>query len=226
MERWHQGTRTRKRVQVSFEVFDILYRDGRSLMREPLYRRKMHLNDTVEPNALVHVCHYEEGEGIALFDAARDLGLEGIVAKDKQSVYQPGKRSRHWLKIKHSRTANLVIAGYTFGGGARKELFGSLLLGAYDGGKMWYVGSVGGGFSKQDLEFTYAAITQLHTDESPFVEDPRVEKLLFWCEPVLAVQVNYGEFTEQRHLRFPIFSALRPDVDPHDCTLEAIGEGL
>jgi ATP-dependent DNA ligase len=91
---------------------------------------------------------------------------------------------------------------------------------------MWYVGSVGGGFSKQDLEFTYAAITQLHTDESPFVEDPRVEKLLFWCEPVLAVQVNYGEFTEQRHLRFPIFSALRPDVDPHDCTLEAIGEGL
>ena len=222
MERWHQGKLSRKPVPVSFEVFDILYRDGRSLMREPLYRRKAHLNDCVDPNEIVHVCHFEEGEGIALFEAARELGLEGIVAKDKRSLYQPGKRSRQWLKVKHSRSANLVVGGYTFGGGSHKELFGSLLLGAYDGDKLRYVGSVGGGFTKQDLELTYATIGQLHTAESPFVDAPKVEKFLFWCEPALAVQVNYGEFTVQRHLRFPIFSALRPDVDPHDCTLRAI----
>ena len=225
MERWHQGKLSRRPVPVNFEVFDILYRDGRSLMKEPLHRRKTHLNDTLNPNALVHVCHYEEGEGIALFEAARDLGLEGIVAKDKQSGYQPGKRSRHWLKIKHSRTANLVVGGYTFGGGARKELFGSLLLGAYDGGKLRYVGSVGGGFSKQDLEIAYGAVSQLHADRSPFSDDPKVEKFLYWCEPVLVVQVNYGEFTEQRHLRFPIFSALRPDVAPRDCTIATIRDG-
>lgn len=228
MERWHQGTSyplrgaARKPVPVTFEVFDILHRDGKSLMREPLYLRKAHLNECLEPNDLVHVCHYEEGEGVALFEAARDLGLEGIVAKDKSSRYEPGKRSKHWLKVKHSHSANLVVGGYTFGGGARKELFGGLLLGAYDGGKLRYVGSVGGGFSKQDLDVTYATITQLHTDTCPFDEAPVVEKFSFWCEPVLAVQVNYGEFTEQRHLRFPIFSALRPDVAPGDCLLESI----
>jgi bifunctional non-homologous end joining protein LigD len=222
MERWHQGTLAKKPVPVAFEIFDILHRDGKSLLREPLYQRKAFLNDCVVPNALIHVCHYEEGEGVALFEAARDLGLEGIVAKDKSSRYEPGKRSKHWLKVKHSRSANLVVGGYTFGGGARKELFGALLLGAYEGGKLRYVGSVGGGFSKQDLEVTYATITQLHTDACPFDDVPSVDKFSFWCEPVLAVQVNYGEFTPQRHLRFPIFSALRPDVAPGDCVLDAI----
>lgn len=222
MERWHQGRLSRKPVPVSFEIFDILHRDGKSLMREPLYRRKAFLNECIKPNDLIHICHYEEGEGIALFEAARDLGLEGIVAKDKSSRYEPGKRSKHWLKVKHSHSANLVVGGYTFGGGARKELFGSLLLGAYEGGKLRYVGSVGGGFSKQDLDVTFATITQLHTVECPFADTPVVEKFSFWCSPVLAVQVNYGEFTEQRHLRFPIFSALRPDVAAKDCLLDAI----
>ena len=222
MERWHQGKLSRKPVPVSFEVFDILYRDGKPLLRQPLHRRKTHLNACLTPNALVHICHYEDGEGIALFEAARDLGLEGIVAKDRDSPYQPGKRSKHWLKVKHSRTANLVVGGYTFGGGARKERFGSLLLGAYAGSKLRFVGSVGGGFSKQDLDITYSTIAQLHIAHSPFADTPEVERFLFWCQPALVVQVNYGEFTEQRHLRFPIFNALRPDVDALDCTFEAI----
>ena len=225
MERWHQGKLSRHPVPVSFEVFDILFKDGQSLMREPLYERKAVLHETLTPDDIVHVCHFEDGMGVALFEAARELGLEGIVAKDKQSLYLPGKRSRHWLKIKHSRTANLVVGGYTFGGGARKELFGSLLLGAYEGGKLRYVGSVGGGFSQQDLELTYAAITQLHASVSPFTDDPQVEKFSFWCDPVLVVQVNYGEFTEKGNLRFPIFSALRPDISPVDCSLAAIADG-
>jgi bifunctional non-homologous end joining protein LigD len=222
MERWYQGKSARRSVPVSFEVFDILHRDGKSLMREPLFLRKAHLNECIEPNDLVHVCHYEEGDGVALFEAARDLGLVGIVAKDRLSRYEPGKRSKHWLKVKDSPSANLVVGGYTFGGGARGELFGSLLLGAYVGDKLRYVGSVGGGFSKQDLGLTYASVTQLHTGECPFDVPPLVEKFSFWCEPVMAVQVNYGEVTEQRHLRFPIFSALRPDVSPADCLLAAI----
>ena len=102
---------------------------------------------------------------------------------------------------------------------------GSLLLGAYDGfHKLHYVGSVGGGFSKRDLEITYSALTQLHTANSPFASEPKVDKFLFWCDPLLAIQVKYGEFTEKRNLRFPIFSALRPDIDPRDCTLAAISD--
>jgi bifunctional non-homologous end joining protein LigD len=117
-----------------------------------------------------------------------------------------------------------VVGGYTFGGGARKELFGSLLLGAYDRGKLRFVGSVGGGFTKQDLELKYGALTQMHAEHSPFVDDPQVDKFLYWCEPVLVVQVNYGEFTEQRHLRFPIFSSLRPDVSARDCTMDVLSQ--
>ena len=224
MERWHQGKLTRRPIPVNYQVFDILYKGRRPLMAEPLYRRKEILHETLTPNDIVQVCHFEEGMGIALFEAARELGLEGIVAKDKQGRYQPGKRSRHWLKIKHSRTANLVVGGYTFGGGARKELFGSLLLGAYDGDKLRYVGSVGGGFSMQDLRITYDAIKQLHASSSPFADDPKVEKFSFWCDPVLVVQVNYGEFTEKGNLRFPIFSALRPDISPADCALASIAD--
>ena len=222
MERWHQGPLARNPGPVSFELFDILYDEGASLMREPLAARKAALHAVVEPNDLVHLKHFEDGEGIALYEASTKLGLEGIVAKDKRSIYQPGKRSRHWLKVKHTRSANMVVGGYTFGGGARKELFGSLLLGAYDGGELRYVGSVGGGFSNDDLALTYGALTQLHTERSPFAKPPEVQRFLYWCEPVLVVQVSYGEFTEQRHLRFPIFSALRPDVDARACTLEAI----
>ena len=222
MERWHQGRRASNPIPVSFEVFDILCISGESIMSEPLTRRKAVLNACVTPNGLVHLCHYEDGEGVALFEAARNLGIEGIVAKDKRSRYEPGRRSKNWIKVKHSRTANLVVGGYTFGGGARKEMFGSLLLGAYEGDNLNFVGSVGGGFTQQDLEMVYGVITQLHTDVSPFADNPQVERFLYWCDPVLVVAVDYGEFTEQRHLRFPIFSAVRPDVAPRDCTIDSI----
>ena len=115
-----------------------------------------------------------------------------------------------------------MVGGYTVGGEAREELFGSLLLGAYQGNKLRFLGRVGGGFTKQDCEIAYSAISQLHMDTSPFAEAPTVDKLLFWCEPVIVVQVNYGEFTQQRHLRFPVFSTLRPDIDARDCTFDAI----
>jgi bifunctional non-homologous end joining protein LigD len=224
MERWHQGGRASKAISVSFEVFDILYRNGRSLMALPLSKRKAILNESVTPNALVHLTHYEEGEGVTLFEAARGLGLEGIVAKDKTSPYEPGRRSKHWIKVKQSRTANLVVGGYTFGGGGRKELFGSLLLGAYAGPDLRYVGSVGGGFRQTDLAMIYGVVSKLHRDTSPFVDSAVVDKFLFWCEPVLVVSVEYGEFTSNRHLRFPIFVAVRPDFEPKDCTIDAIAE--
>lgn len=222
MERWHQGRRASNPIPVSFEVFDILCISGESIMSEPLHRRKAVLNACVTPNALVHISHYEDGEGVALFEAARNLGIEGIVAKDKTSRYEPGRRSRHWIKVKHTRSANLVVGGYTFGGGARKERFGSLLLGAYEGKQLKYVGNVGGGFSQADLEMIYGVVTQLHTEDCPFAETPVVDRFSYWCEPVLVVAVDYGEFTEQRHLRFPIFVAVRPDVEPGDCTIDAI----
>ena len=210
------------RVPVSFELFDILYLHHRSVLGEPLWRRKKLLNETVSSSAAINLCHFEEGCGTAFFKAVTDLGLEGMVAKDKHSFYYPGRRSRHWLKVKASRTAHLVVGGYTVGGGPRRELFGSLLLGAYDGRLLRFVGTVGGGLSGDDRKAVYANLKALHTVACPFSEPPLVQRLLYWCRPELVVQVKYGELTEGGRLRFPVFTALRPDLDARECTLAGL----
>ena len=223
MQRIHGQGHLAERFPVSYEVFDILYKDYRPVLREPLMRRKHLLNQALSPSASIHLCHFVEREGITFFRAATDLGLEGMVAKQKNSLYIPGKRSRNWLKVKANKTGNLVVGGYTIGGGRhRKELFGSVLIGAYDRGRLRFLGSVGGGFSKEDMTLTHSLLTQLHTKACPFVNPPQVQRLLYWCEPSLVFQVKYGELTEAGHLRFPIFTALRPDIEPKDCTVAAL----
>ena len=225
MQRIHGASRLSPKETVNFQVFDILYRGYRPLLREPLWRRKRLLHETILPDSTINLCHFEERDGVAFFQAATRLGLEGMVAKDKHSLYYPGKRSRHWLKVKEHRTANLVVGGYTFGGGPRRELFGSLQLGAFERKGLRSVGSVGGGFSNEDLKLTYALLGQLHTEACPFVNPPVLQRLLYWCEPRLVIQVKYGELTERGHLRFPIFMALRPDIEPRECTLDALRNG-
>ena len=222
MRRIHDKTRWGEGPAVNFEIFDILYKGYRPLLKEPLIQRKRILNQTVSAAGPVHLCHYAEEEGLTFFQAATNLGLEGMVAKQKNSAYLPGKRSRHWLKVKATRTANLVVGGYTIGGGNRKELFGSILLGAYDKKGLRFVGSVGGGFSKDDLAMTHDLLTSAQTDDCPFVDPPEVQRLLYWCTSGLVVQVKYAEYTAAGHLRFPIFVTFRPDVDPQECTLAAL----
>ena len=225
MQRVHAEGAAALSIPVDYEVFDILYRGYEPVMREPLMRRKALLRETLQPTDRVHICHYEEQSGLAFFEAATKLGLEGIIAKQRQGLYVPGKRSRSWLKIKAFKTANAVVGGYTIGGGSRKELFGSLLLGAYDRKGLRYLGNVGGGFQAEDLDLLLSLLSPLISDTCPFTETPDVGKLLYWCEPRLVVQVKYGEVTESGHLRFPIFKALRPDVDPRECTLAGVREG-
>ncbi|MCY4583747.1 MAG: hypothetical protein OXE50_13280, partial [Chloroflexi bacterium] len=143
VERWLAGAGAKRRTPVNYEVFDILHLNGESLLNLPLYERKARLHDALRPNATVHVCHFEEGEGVAMYAAARQLGLHGIVAKDKHSLYEPGKRSRHWLSTKNARTMNLVVGGYTFGGSMQP--FDSLLLGVFEDGRLRFTGAAGAG---------------------------------------------------------------------------------
>ncbi len=215
VERWLAGSPMLPLAQVNYEVFDILYLNGRSLMGLPLYERKAILHETVQPNATVHLCHFEDGEGVAMFDAAMELGLHGIVAKNKHSLYEPGKRTQHWRSVQHVRTANLVVGGYTFGGS--EQPFASLLLGAYDGDKLRYVGSVAGGFSRGGSGAVYERISRLHTRDCPFVEAPHIDRFSYWCVPSLAVEVEYGERTPDGELRFLLFNSLRPDTPPRGC---------
>ena len=167
----------------------------------------------------VQVCEFVETDGTAFFQATCDLGLEGIMAKGKSSIYVPGQRSPHWLKVKRVRESEFVIGGYSFGG-ARKELFGSLLLGLHDDrGRLKYVGSVGTGFSDVEAKEIYAELQSRHTEDRPFSSQPDVKRLIYWCRPELVCRVEYGEFTPGGNLRYPIYLRLRDDKLPEDCTL-------
>ena len=215
VERWLIGAEAARRTPVNYEVFDLLYRDGEPLLNLPLYERKGHLHDALRPNATVHVCHFEEGEGVAMYAAARELGLQGIVAKDKHSLYEPGKRSRHWLSTKHARTMNLVVGGYTFGGSSQPV--DSLLLGVFEDGRLRFIGAAGAGTARGSQPLLHRMLSQLHTSHSPFDHEPRVSLFSHWCEPSLTVEVEYGERSPDGALRFLVFTSLRPDVDPRDC---------
>ena len=207
-----------------FIAFDILYLNGRSVMAEPLLRRKQLLHGLLEASEIAQATDFIENDGEAFFQATCDHGLEGIVAKEKSSLYLPGKRSQYWLKVKRVRESEFVIGGYTFGG-TRKEVFSSLLLGLHDNDRqLIYVGQVSAGLSKFATKELSSALQQIHAPECPFESVPDVQKFMFWCRPELVCQVDYGEFTEYGKLAYPVFKALREDKSPGECIIaDALG---
>ena len=204
---------------VTFIAFDLLYQNGSSVMKHRLVERKNLLADTLKPTEFAQACEFVENDGTAFFQATCDLGLEGIMAKEKSGIYLPGKRSPHWLKVKRVRDSEFVIGGYSFGG-ARKELFSSLLLGLYDDdGNLNYVGSVGTGYSDAEAKRIFAVLKNSHIDARPFTSTPDVKRFIHWCRPELVCHVEYGEFTLDGKLRYPIFIGMREDKDAADCSL-------
>ena len=193
-------------------------------MGEPLVDRKTLLQDVLAPNELVQACDFIQGEGEAFFQATCELGLEGIVAKEKSSPYLPGKRSSHWLKVKRVRESGFVIGGYTFRG-TGKEHFSSLLLGLYDNdNRLRYVGQVASGISASTAGELSSSLQHLHVAECPFDSLPDIQRFIFWCRPELVCQVEYGEFTETGHLAYPVLKALRDDKSAAECTTaDALG---
>ena len=211
---------------VHFIAFDLLYAGSQPVMGLPLVGRKALLNDLLAPSEVVQQSDYIESDGKSFFHATCELGLEGILAKEKSSLYLPGRRSRDWLKVKRVRESEFVIAGYTFGGGtlagaARKEQpFGSLLLGLYDeDGGFRYVGQVLEGISKQATKELSSELQASHIEDCPFRSTPAIPRFIFWCRPEQVCQVEYGEFTEDGILGYPIFKALREDKRAGECTV-------
>jgi bifunctional non-homologous end joining protein LigD len=152
------------------------------------------------------------------------MGLEGVVAKRLGSVYQPGRRTPDWRKIKAMRTQDCVILGWTPGSGSRSSSFGALLVGAYERGELVWIGQVGSGFSGETLKHVQDELAARETDTAPIddkelTKDPR----LHWVRPDLVCEVEYLELTEAGHkLRAPSFKGLRPDKAPEDCVLEEV----
>ena len=209
---------------VHFIAFDLLYLNGQSIMGEPLFSRKDRLHAVLESNEITQACEFIENNGEAFFQATCELGLEGIVAKEKSSLYFPGKRSQFWLKVKRLRESEFVIGGYTLGG-KKREPFSSVLLGLYNNDKqLVFVGQVATNLSKPATEELYVTLNEIHASESPFETAPGIQKLLYWCRPELVCQVEYGEFTEDGKLVYPVFKAFREDKSPQECMIaDALG---
>src|SRR5579864_280515 len=207
-------------VHVAYAVFDCLYLDGRDLRGRPFAERRAALDALALPAGLIKADAIDE-RGTALFEAAREHGFEGIVAKKASSPYRPGVRSADWVKVKVRRTLEAVVGGLTRGRGARSTSFGALVLGQYDGtGALVHIGQTGGGFSEADLARFRRVLAPLETKTCPFAKRPEVPGPITWLRPEVVVEVEYGEWTPDGLLRFPIFLRLRDDVAAGDVRLE------
>jgi DNA ligase D-like protein (predicted ligase) len=208
-------------AQLSFQAFDLLWLDGRSLTDRPLWQRKNRLHELVRAGDEFAAVDFVNDEGVAFFEAVVQRKLEGVVAKQKASVYSPGMRSRHWLEVRSLHSGDFVVGGFTFGGARRKgEPFSQLLLGAFDGGHFEYVGAVSGGMHDDEARQLIAMLEPAVIDGPAFADPPVIPRLIYWTKPVLVCHVRFSEWSPDGFLRFPIFSALRPDLNPIDCTLD------
>ena len=215
-----QGTGTREgRVPVTYIVFDILERDGRDLTALPLSERRKQLQAAVKEGSHVVISMPVEGRGEDYYRAAVAKGLEGVMAKRKDSRYEPGVRSGAWLKIRAQKSCDCVIAGYTPGKGGRRTAFGALLLGLYEIGQLVPVGMVGTGFSDRFLEELMERFSTLVTTVPQL---PGVRGNIVWLEPVIVCEVGYLEVTKDRKLRIPRFLRLRTDKEPTTCTTDQL----
>ena len=210
------------RANMVYYPFDLLYLDGVDLRKAPLIDRKKLLGHAIAPSEHTNLVEYVEGEGASFYGAVVKLGLEGVIAKRRSSVYEPGARSNAWLKIKHVKSQELVVGGYTRGAGARSTSFGALLVGYYEGGDLRYAGRVGTGYDNAILERLYSQLVELEAEQSPFAWDKELSGAEnCWVRPELVAQVKFANWTDDGRLRAPVFRGLRLDVDPKNVTREA-----
>lgn len=206
-----------EQIPAVYIVFDILMLDGKDVTNSPLLERKGMLQRIVSESSRLMLCPYVEGQGKEYYKAVSAEGLEGIIAKRKDSLYHPGKRSDAWLKIKKVRTVDCVIGGFTEGEGARQEHFGALLLGVNQ--PLQFIGKVGTGFTDEDIRTLYVMLKKRESCVNPFTEKIPFEKIHF-VDPVYVCEVKYLELTSDRKLRAPVFLRLRSDKEPEECILE------
>ncbi|MEX2232066.1 MAG: non-homologous end-joining DNA ligase [Cyclobacteriaceae bacterium] len=193
-------------------IFDCLYLDGRSLINESLTKRKEWLKDAVRADTPFRVSESVE-DGDSLFEAARDHGLEGIMAKKRDSKYTPGKRSDCWFKIKIRQTCEVSIVGYTKGKGDRGITFGALHIAEKVGNDLHYRGKVGTGFDDLTIKDIVKVMKKVETVKKPDVIgnvfDPRIS---VWLAPKIIAEVTFSKLTPDKMFREPVFVKLRLDM--------------
>jgi bifunctional non-homologous end joining protein LigD len=205
-------------VPVRFFAFDLLYSRG-SLLDNPLRVRREKLSALVTPEAAITVPPWFDGDGDLVREAARQQNLEGVMAKRSDSLYEPGRRTRGWIKTPLFSTAECVICGYTRGEGRRVGTFGSLLLGGYaPSGELVFLGHVGTGFTDRALTELLARLEPLRIASSPYAAPIPVmyARKAIWVRPELVGEVVYRNLTPDHRLRHPSWRGLRPDRRPDE----------
>ena len=192
-------------------LFDCLYLDGRPIVNEPLARRKEWLKDAIRAQSSYRVSEVVE-DGLAFYEAVKGMGLEGIIAKQRNSTYQAGKRSDSWIKVKARQTTECVIVGYTKGKGDRESAFGALHLAQKRENELKYVGKAGSGFDDALLKSVAKELEPLTRIKRPVKERPLDDAKSVWVEPKLMCEVEFASLTPDGLLREPVFLRLRPDL--------------
>ena len=204
---------------VTYVIFDLLYLEGRSTMPLP-YEDRRRLLDALELEGPAwRTPAYHPGEGSALLEATRELGIEGIVAKRLDCPYEPGRRTSGWIKVKNVCLQDVVVGGWTPGEGGRSSSLGALAVGVMEDGRLVYVGKVGTGFTERTLAMLGRELEPLRRPDSPF-DGRQPPKGTVFVEPRLVASVEFREWTKSGTLRAPSFKGLRPDKDPQDCVRE------
>jgi len=222
------GVDDRKRAQslsktmpVTYVAFDLLHINGKDITSQPLLERKEKLKSILKEGPHLLYGDHVERKGEQFFREASGKGIEGIIAKQRNSIYTPGARSVHWIKIKGTKNIDCVILGYTKGEGARSSSFGSLVVGAYRrDGEMVHLTNVGGGFDNRTLATLMVQLNKLQR-KTPVIPGPiDAPTPVTWIKPILVCEVKYMSLTRDHKLRFPRFVRMRIDKIPEDCQVD------
>ena len=209
-------------LTIAYYVFDLLYYDGHSLLGRPLEERRRVLDAVLPADPAIRLSEAVGESGVAFYQAAREHGIEGIVGKRKDAPYAAGKRTPAWAKVKIKQHLDGVVGGFTRGRGARAKAFGALILGAYDeAGRLQYIAHCGGGFTDAELRRVRKLLDDRLSSTSPFADaPPATNEIPTWVKPELVVEVEYGGWTREGYLRFPVYKGRRADKPAAEVRLE------
>jgi bifunctional non-homologous end joining protein LigD len=226
-----------ERPPIFFYAFDLLQLDGKDLRNEPITRRKALLEKLLKRSrGVLRYSASLEGDISHLLCKGEELGLEGLIGKRKDSLYETGERSGNWIKLKFLKEQEMVIGGYTDPEGARNH-FGALLVGYYERGELRFAGMVGTGFNHELLKSLLSLFRKISQKACPFVNLPEKKagkwnqgvtpaemKRCHWLKPALVCQVKFAEWTRDGKLRQPVFLGLREDKDAMEVIRERAGK--
>jgi len=222
-----------RKSPLRFYVFDLLQLDGKSLLQLPLEERKQLLAKLCESvGDPIRYSGEIGGDAKSLLAEVKRRGLEGLIGKQRKSVYEPGRRSGAWIKLKCANEQEFVIGGYTPPAGSRKH-FGAILVGYYEDGSLKFAGKVGTGFTAKTLSILHMKFLEEERDDCPFVDlpskqngkwvqgiTPSMMKKMHWVSPKFVAEIKFAEWTRDKKLRAPVFLGLREDKNAREVTRE------